>query len=310
MSGLFQPNPKGETGMPRLAVFPKCYLDDILVRRSMTIFDWIQKAGQLDVDGLEMYYPFFAGMGDREINAVREACDSAGLLIPMLCFSPDFTHPDPGRRLQSLEEQKSAIDLAVKLGCTSCRTLSGQNRPGLDRQQAVGWCVAMIRQAAAYAGERGIVLTMENHYKDGYWDFPEFAMRAEVFLEIAGQIDSPFFGINFDPSNAIVAGDNPIELLESFKSRVVTMHASDRYLESGTLQDLRTLDRDPLHGYARIIRHGVIGKGLNDYDAIFRTLKETGFDGWVSIEDGLNGMDELRQSVEFLREKINQHFGR
>jgi sugar phosphate isomerase/epimerase len=48
---------------------------------------------------------------------------------------------------------------------------------------------------------------------------------------------------------------------------------------------------------------------LNDYDAIFRTLHAVGFHGWVSIEDGMNGMAELRRSAEFLHRKIGQHFG-
>jgi sugar phosphate isomerase/epimerase len=52
----------------------------------------------------------------------------------------------------------------------------------------------------------------------------------------------------------------------------------------------------------------VIGQGLNDYDAIFSTLRGVGFDGWISIEDGENGMDELRASVRFLRAKMAEHF--
>jgi transketolase len=66
---------------------------------------------------------------------------------------------------------------------------------------------------------------------------------------------------------------------------------------------------DNLIGYARLIRHGIIGMGLNDYDTIFRILKEAGFDGWISIEDGVNGMEELQQSTDFLRRKISQCFG-
>lgn len=61
-------------------------------------------------------------------------------------------------------------------------------------------------------------------------------------------------------------------------------------------------------GYARNLKHGVIGKGLNDYDTIFATLKAEGFDGWISIEDGENGMEELKESVRFLRAKIAEHF--
>ncbi len=42
-----------------------------------------------------------------------------------------------------------------------------------------------------------------------------------------------YFGVQYDPSNAIVAGDDPIELLRHVADRVVSMHASDRYLADG-----------------------------------------------------------------------------
>jgi sugar phosphate isomerase/epimerase len=295
--------------MVQLAAFPKCYLDDIIVHKSMTLFDWIELAGQLGVDGLEMYSLFFEEKGDVYLDAVRKKCEEFGLALPMMCFSPDFTNPDPKKRVEELAKQKEAIDLTAKLGGLFCRTLSGQNRPELDRKQAVRWCVEMIRETVAYAEEKGVIINIENHYKDGYWEYPEFALRSEVFLEIIEQIDSPYFGINFDPSNTVVAGEDPIELLEKIKSRVVTMHASDRYLIGGSVEDLRKIEMDPLHGYAKSIQHGIIGRGLNDYDAILSILKGAGFDGWISIEDGMNGMEELRQSAEFLRDKINQYFG-
>jgi sugar phosphate isomerase/epimerase len=47
---------------------------------------------------------------------------------------------------------------------------------------------------------------------------------------------------------------------------------------------------------------------LNDYDAIFRTLAGVGFTGWISVEDGMNGLEELRGSVEFLKCKREEHF--
>jgi sugar phosphate isomerase/epimerase len=294
--------------MPKLAAFPKCYLDDIIVHKSMTLFDWIEKAGQLPVDGLEMYNLFFGGVENTYADHVREMCDQSGLAIPMMCFSPDFTYPDPKKRREELEKQKKAIDLTVELGGSYCRTLSGQNRPGLERKETVRWCVEMIRESVDYGADRGIIITMENHYKDGYWEYPEFALRSDVFIEIVEQIESPFFGLNFDPSNVIIAGENPIELLQKIKSRVVTMHASDRYFKGGTIEDLRKMEMDPVNGYARSIQHGVIGRGLNDYDAIFRILKEAGFDGWISIEDGMNGMEELQQSAEFLRDKLSLYF--
>lgn len=66
---------------------------------------------------------------------------------------------------------------------------------------------------------------------------------------------------------------------------------------------------DGATGYAAALQHGETGKGLNDYDAIFRLLADAGFSGWISVEDGMNGLDELRRSAEFLKAKRAQYFG-
>jgi len=118
---------------------------------------------------------------------------------------------------------------------------------------------------------------------------------------------SEWFGVQYDPSNALVAGDDPIALLDAVLPRVVTMHASDRYLTAGTkLEALRA--QDGSIGYLDALQHGVTGQGLNDYDAIFRRLAGRNFTGWVSIEDGLDGMEEMKQSVEFLKQMRAQYF--
>jgi len=47
---------------------------------------------------------------------------------------------------------------------------------------------------------------------------------------------------------------------------------------------------------------------MNDYDAIFSALVGVGFDGWISIEDGENGIEDLRDSIRFLRGKFAKHW--
>ena len=86
------------------------------------------------------------------------------------------------------------------------------------------------------------------------------------------------------------------------------MQASDRSLAAGTtLEDLR--GSDGMLGYSPALQHGVIGRGLNDYPRIFTTLVQAGYDGWISIEDGVNGMQDLTDSVEFLRQARDTYFG-
>ena len=193
------------------------------------------------------------------------------------------------------------------LGGSYCRVLSGQRRPELSTEQGIALAADCITQCLPYASDRGITLILENHYKDDFWEYPEFAQSMDVFCDLVDAIDHPNFGVNYDPSNAFLAGDDPLELLRRVSHRVVTMHASDRFLIEGTLEDLRAEEGGSV-GYAQRLRHGEIGKGLNDYDAIFRELKLKGFDSWISIEDGVDGIDQLRRSVDFLRGKISQHW--
>ena len=228
-----------------------------------------------------------------DVDPVLEAMRETGQITSMLCFSPNFTHPDPDERARQVERQKVAIDLSVRLGTRYCRTLTGQRYPDLGRREGVRRAVECIKRSLEYAEQRDVVLCLENHYKVGDWLYAEFAQMEDVFLEVIDHIHSPHFGVQYDPSNAVVGGFDPIAFLEKIKDRVVTMHASDRYLVPGTsIDDIRAADGTV--GYPDKLRHGETGKGMNDYDAIFRILAGVGFDGWISVEDGMNGLDELQ----------------
>jgi sugar phosphate isomerase/epimerase len=81
------------------------------------------------------------------------------------------------------------------------------------------------------------------------------AIPRHIYLEILDQIDSPWLGVQYDASNAILAED-PIELLEIVKHRVVTLHASNRFLKPGHNLDELNQVEDSV-GYAAILSHGV-----------------------------------------------------
>lgn len=293
--------------MPKLAVFPKAFMKALCVTGEMTLDEWIDLASTLEIDGLEWYAGFLGMKNPNDWSRYRSRVSDAGLEIPMMCCSPDFTHPDPAFRKEQIQKQKQWIDMTHALGGRYCRVLSGQRRPELSIEEGVKLTVDSIHECLEYARTFDITLILENHYKDDFWKFPEFAQKAAVFCQIVEAIDDPHFGVNYDPSNTFLAGEDPLELLEKVKHRIKTMHASDRYLVGGTLEDLRKME-DNSEGYASVLRHGEIGKGLNDYDAIFTTLKAVHFDSWISIEDGVDGMDQLKRSVDFVNRKIRQYW--
>jgi sugar phosphate isomerase/epimerase len=293
--------------MPKLSAFPKAYLND-LCDGSMRLSEFIDLAAGLDLDGIELY-PLIVDLEDpTSWSKYREEAGSKGLAIPMLCCSPDFTHPDPAFRAAEIEKEKTWIEMAAALGAKYCRVLSGQRRPEVSRELGIELAATSIQACLPYAADLGITLNLENHYKDGFWEFPEFAQSMEIFCDLVTAIgEHPNFGVNYDPSNTILAGEDPLEILDRVKHRVVTMHASDRYLKNGTLKDLAR--EEGVMGYAARLAHGEIGQGMNDYDAIFSTLNSVGFDSWISIEDGEDGIEQLGRSVTFLRGKMAEHFG-
>ena len=293
--------------MPKLAAFPKAFIRPLCREGTMTLREWADLAAPLGLDGLEYYSGFLELADPARWPEARRTVESRGLVIPMLCCSPDFSHPDAAFRKQEVEKEKNWIRMAAALGAGYCRVLSGQRRPELSRAQGLALVVECIEACLPEAEACGVTLVIENHYKDDFWNYPEFAQKMDVFCELVALIQHPRFGVNYDPSNAFLAGDDPLELLRRVKDRVVTMHASDRTLIEGTLEDLRR-DETGAEGYAKRLRHGEIGKGLNDYDAIFSILRGAGFDGWVSIEDGVEGMEQLKASVRFVRAKLKQHW--
>lgn len=278
---------------PRLAVFPKGFFDALIARR-MSLMRWLDLAATLGVDGVEMYPKFLDDATPAAARRLKDEARARSLAIPMMCHSPDFTMPDPARREAEIVRTRSVITATAEMGGRFCRVLSGQARPGLDPVAAHGWVVAAIEAVLPAARAAGVTLVIENHYKDGLWEHPEFAQSHARYLAILRDVAE--LQAQYDPSNAIVAGEDPYALLEKVLPRVATLHASDRRMEGGTLM------------------HGIVGRGLNDYDRIFARLATAGFAGWVSIEDGEaptedEGMANLKASAAFLREKLAAHFG-
>src|SRR4029077_8488899 len=187
--------------------------------------------------------------------------------------------PDPADRQRAVEHEAEMIRITRRLGGprSVCRVLSGQRRPEVRTDEGIECVVDCIQQLLPVAREYDIVLGLENHYKDSFWKYPEFAQKKDVFLELVEAIaDRTHFGVQYDPSNAIVAGDDPIELLRAVADRVVSMHASDRCLAEWTTRD-DFRQNDVTLGYSPSLRHGVTGQGLNDYHAIFRILAQQGY---------------------------------
>ena len=96
-----------------------------------------------------------------------------------------------------------------------CRVLSGQRYPGLSLAEGLDRVVPCIEAALVVAREaRASSSGWKTITRTASGPTPSSPRSADVFLALLDAIpDRDHFGVQFDPSNALVAGDDPVELL-------------------------------------------------------------------------------------------------
>ena len=102
--------------MPKLAAFPKAYMDDLCQTGKMSLRQWFELATTLDIDGVELY----AGIQDladpENWRPARQMAKDYNLELPMMCCSPDFSHPSAEFRQRQVDQEKVWIDMTAELG--------------------------------------------------------------------------------------------------------------------------------------------------------------------------------------------------
>lgn len=262
---------------------PILFFDELVLERTMTLDDWFAMARDLGLDGTEIQHNCLDSYEPAALADLRRRLDRYGLAVSQFIGAPDFSHPDPDVRAAEVETTCRHVDVAVALEAPCIRVTAGQAHPEVSREDGIAYVVDALRETLDYADKRGVWLAYENHYKDYFWDQPDFSQPHEVFLEIVGRLVDTPLKINFDCSNSIMLGKDPAELLPEVVDRVVHVHCNDRAT---------------YHEYT----HTVVGTGLADVPKLLGMLKRAGYDGWLSIEyNGNEGVSGLKQSIEFVR---------
>ena len=128
-----------------------------------------------------------------DVDPIAALIADTGQTTSLLCFSPDFTHPDADERARQVRAAEGRDrPRPLRLGAPSLphaqrAALSGHDARTTGSRAPLDGHPPSLE----YAEQRGVVLCMENHYKDGTWHYPEFAQPEDIFLEIIERIDSP-----------------------------------------------------------------------------------------------------------------------
>lgn len=266
----------------KLSCLPVSFFAEILDGR-MGIRDWARMGAALGLDAIDLSILFCKDRSEAGLLRMRRELEDEGMRVAMVTSYPDFTHPNADQRLKELQLEQEVVDVAAALGAELVRVTAGQAHPETGLAEGIEWAVEGLTKLVETTRGAGITLVYENHAKPGAWQYTDFSQPPQIFLEIFRQTEPVNLGINFDAGNAATFAVDPLEFLQQIIKRVVSVHASD----SASRGELR---------------HVLLGTGITPYPQLFSALKQTGWDGWICMEEAsFEGFQGVEEATNFIR---------
>jgi sugar phosphate isomerase/epimerase len=250
-----------------------------------TLPDWFHFAAELGLDGADISVVHLQSHEPAYLQTLRRQAEAAGVQIAMLVTYADFTHPDAAERRRQIEEIRTFCDVAAQLGAAFMRVTAGQAHPGVERAEGIAWAVEGLTACLDKAAQMGVTLCYENHTKGYAWTYNDFSQPADRFLEIVKRTAGTSLRLLYDTANTLGSGDDPIAVLEQVQDRIAVVHVND-IREAGRFEPV------------------LLGTGVAPIQAIFRKLRQRGFDGWISIEEASRtGEEGFRRAIPYAQQQ-------
>lgn len=252
-----------------------------LIRGSMTIVDWAERAKEIGLDGIDISVAMLHNHTPAYLCEIQE---KVAMPIIMAATYPDFTHPNSLQRRRELDYFRTDIALCSQLGIRYLRILAGQAHPETTRINGVRWALENMIEADIMAKTYDVSLLYENHSKPSAWKYTDFSYPIDIFFEIFEGLRSTGIRLNFDIGNITSLGLDPLKVLPRVMDRIETIHISDMK-KSGEFAPV------------------AIGTGVVPIGEVLSVLKTNGFAGWLCIEEASNqGLPGIARAAAYVRE--------
>ncbi len=240
-------------------------------------FPLLERLKAAGFDGVEL--PIFGGTPN-DYKPIRAELDRLGLkctTVTILTRDTNAVSPDPAVRRKALDWLKTVIEINHVLGsetvCGPYHSAIGEftgTGPTADEKQRAA---EVLRAAAEFAQQARLTLAIE--YLNRFECY--FLNTAAQAVELVRLVDHPHFRAMYDTFHAHIEEKDPAAAIRTIAPVLAHVHISEN-------------DR------------GTPGTGQVNWDAIFRTLREVGYDGWLTIEAFGRALPDLAAATKIWRD--------
>lgn len=249
----------------------------------LEVIDWIAENGGEHVEIVPIGYTL--SDNPELVDQIRERAVKVGIDVSNYAIGANFIQDSDAAYEAEIERVKGEVEIANRLGVKFMRhDVAWRPIPEatLDQfEQDLPRIADACRRIADHAKQYGITTSVENH---GY-----FVQASDRVLRLVKAVDRDNFRTTLDVGNFMCADEqSPVSVQKNLPYASV-VHLKDFYL--------RPSYRNPGDGWfqtagGNFLRGAIVGHGDIDMWEVIRLVKQSGYDGYISIE--FEGMEDCR----------------
>jgi sugar phosphate isomerase/epimerase len=266
----------------------------------------IAAARGASVRAVELWFPknYLKDKVTGTMAKIREA----GLSVACISTPTSLYGSD---RQKSLALLDTALGMAAASGATRVNTYFGQAAE-VDDDRAIAMYAEAVSPLVAQAEEAGLTIVLENEFDAFGWDpaGSDITRRPAALAALCGRIDSPAFGLTFDPANFHCA---------SVRAREQALPVLASYIRYVHVKDVVSV-LDPAapaaRGWVRYSDHGLafdttrLGAGDVPWPGILADLITNAYPGYLTLEPHCAPaqlLAEMRYAADYLRAALGPY---
>jgi sugar phosphate isomerase/epimerase len=214
---------------------------------------------------------------------VIQATRTQGLKVACLDTSCKFVQPTAEARAAVVQEARLMVDLAAELEAPYLRVFGGEVPAGLSRAELIEPTAEALKEAADYAGTKGVSILLETH---DAW------ARSSDALSLVKAAASPYLSILWDLHHPYRMGETPRQTFDTLEQGRAFAHVH--------VKDAR---RDPERpdGWQLCLT----GEGEVPLKEIFELLQQNDYKGFLSLEWEKKWHPEIEEPEEALPQFVS-----
>ena len=268
------------------AILPELNLDEVLAFAARDKFSCVEimcwPVGKAERKYAGVTHLDVTTLTRTRADDVNALCTKHGVSISALGYYPNALDPNPAVSKAAVTHLKKVIVAAERLGLDTVTSFIGRD---WTRTVDENWprFLKVWRPLIKFAEDHGIRIAIENcpmlFTRDEWPGGKNLMTTPAIWSRAFCDIDSPNFGLNFDPSHFVLQQMDPFSPLREFASKLFHFHAKDVKIRRDALNDVGIF-AFPLQWH----QPRLPGYGEINWSSYMGALMEIGYEGPVCIE--------------------------